>query len=329
MAPNKRGGPQRGTDSSVLSAEEIAARGCGTDEGEGTDSYDGSLAAEVRVFFTGLMFLTRLPVPAGTDHHPTYLMRSTMYFPLIGAVVGLWGAVFYEAGTVLWSPAVAAGASLLATVWLTGCFHEDGMADCIDGFGGGWGKAQILRIMRDSRVGTYALVGMAVLLQIKGAAVAALPGPATAMIVAHCVCRWPSLPLLHWCTYLEDDEHAKSGMYNWMARSQRLITIPRMLFGTACALAVPAALLGAHGTLVVSATVLAVTAAAIYYSNAILGGVVGDYIGATIQATEIAVYLALGADWGAVARGGWRPLATLFGAVLVPVAWTRRIVDFC
>jgi hypothetical protein len=128
MAPNKRGGPQRGTDCSVLSAEEIAARGSGTAEEEGTDSYDGSLAAEVRVFFTGalvcwlgvgvpvaisrplafavsprrllpalpllqlccdqlpprhhppkgLMFLTRLPVPPGTDHHPTYLMRSTM-----------------------------------------------------------------------------------------------------------------------------------------------------------------------------------------------------------------------------------------------------------
>jgi hypothetical protein len=49
MAPNKRGGPQ----SSVLSEEEIAARGRGTPEEEGTDSYDGTLAAEVRVFFTG------------------------------------------------------------------------------------------------------------------------------------------------------------------------------------------------------------------------------------------------------------------------------------
>jgi len=73
MAPNKRGGPQ----GSVLSHEEVAARGRGTPEEEGTDSYDGTWGAELRVFFTGLMFLTRLPVPAGTDHHPTYLMRST------------------------------------------------------------------------------------------------------------------------------------------------------------------------------------------------------------------------------------------------------------
>jgi hypothetical protein len=40
-----------------------------------------------------------------------------------------------------------------------GCFHEDGLSDCFDGFGGGWGKVQILRIMKDSRIGTYALVG--------------------------------------------------------------------------------------------------------------------------------------------------------------------------
>lgn len=46
-----------------------------------------------------------------------------------------------------------------ATLWLTGCFHEDGLADTIDGFGGGWTKSQILRIMRDSRVGSYALMG--------------------------------------------------------------------------------------------------------------------------------------------------------------------------
>jgi cobalamin synthase len=50
------------------------------------------------------------------------------------------------------------------------------MADSLDGFGGGWGRAQILRIMRDSRVGTYALVGMAILLQIRITAIQALQG---------------------------------------------------------------------------------------------------------------------------------------------------------
>lgn len=78
-------------------------------------------------------------------------MRSMCYFPIIGAVIGAWGAVFYNAAAVLLPASAAAGVSTLATVWLTGCFHEDGLSDCFDGFGGGWGRAQILRIMKDSR----------------------------------------------------------------------------------------------------------------------------------------------------------------------------------
>lgn len=186
MAPNKRGGP---ISAAILSEDEVAARGRGTCEEEGSDSYDGSLAAEIRVFFTGalgararcccgfvcgldggpetsprgddiararectlatalprsliatarpspsnagVMFLTRLPVPAGTDHHPTYLMRSICYFPLIGAaLVGPFGAAFFNAAAALWPRQAAAAAAVLATVWLTGCFHEDGLADCI------------------------------------------------------------------------------------------------------------------------------------------------------------------------------------------------------
>jgi hypothetical protein len=68
----------------------------------------------------GLMFLTRLPCPGWCDHHPAYLMRSMAYFPLFGALVGAWGAVFFQAASVLWPASIAAGASTLATVWLTG-----------------------------------------------------------------------------------------------------------------------------------------------------------------------------------------------------------------
>ena len=53
---------------------------------------------------------------------------------------------------------VAASASTVASVWLTGCFHEDGLVDTADGFGGGWTKSQVLRIMKDSRIGTYGSV---------------------------------------------------------------------------------------------------------------------------------------------------------------------------
>lgn len=69
------------------------------------------------------------------DHSPPFLMRSMQHFPLIGAAIGIWGAVFFNAAAVLVPPAVAAAASTLATVHITGCFHEDGLADVFDGFG--------------------------------------------------------------------------------------------------------------------------------------------------------------------------------------------------
>lgn len=59
-----------------------------------------------------------------------------MHFPLLGAAIGFWGVVFFNAAAVLFPPAVAAAASTLATVHITGCFHEDGLADVFDGFGG-------------------------------------------------------------------------------------------------------------------------------------------------------------------------------------------------
>jgi cobalamin synthase len=119
-------------------------------------------------------------------------------------------------------------------------------------------------------------------------------------------------------------------MYNVMARSQALVTPLRCLVGTLTSAGVAAAVLGPQAAAAAGAAAVAVSVAAVYYCRAIINGVVGDYIGATICVVEVAVYLVLGADWAALsAPGGWRPLATLAAAMLVPVVWGRRIVEFC
>jgi adenosylcobinamide-GDP ribazoletransferase len=112
------------------------------------DEFEARPRDELRCFFTGVMFLTRLPCPGWCDHHPGYLMRGMGYFPLLGALIGVWAAAFYDAAASLFPPLVAAAISSGGTLWLTGCFHEDGLCDTLDGFGGGWTKAQIMRIMR-------------------------------------------------------------------------------------------------------------------------------------------------------------------------------------
>ena len=130
--------------------------------------------------------------------------------------------------------------------------------------------------MKDSRVGTYALVGMALVLSIKVQAIVALmaapgggPGlAAAALVAAHASSRWTSLPLLYLCTYIQDEEDAKRGLYNWFAQSQRLLTPPRLALGTATAAAVPYLALGLGRALACYATVGVVTLGAGLYGRA-------------------------------------------------------------
>lgn len=115
---------------------------------------------EIRIFFTALMFYTRIPCPKWVDHSEEYINKSIRYFPLVGWIVGgLAGLVFIGSSTLV-NPFFAIVAYLTAGVLITGAFHEDGFADVCDGFGGGWTVEKILSIMKDSRVGAYGVVGL-------------------------------------------------------------------------------------------------------------------------------------------------------------------------
>jgi len=107
--------------------------------------------------------VTRLPGPTWVDHHPGYLMRGMAYFPISGSFIGIFVSVFFDLSyhTIGLPREIASVISEVASLWITGCFHEDGLADSSDGIGGGWTRDQILKIMTDTRLGTY---GCAVLL---------------------------------------------------------------------------------------------------------------------------------------------------------------------
>jgi len=126
-----------------------------------------NLMQHIRIFFTALMFFTRIPCPSWVDHSEEYLNKSSQYFPLVGGIVGAIGlAVLLGALWVLPVP-LAVLLSMVATVLATGAFHEDGFADMCDGFGGGWTKEKILDIMQDSRLGTFGAVGLGLLMAVK------------------------------------------------------------------------------------------------------------------------------------------------------------------
>lgn len=122
---------------------------------------------EIRIFFTALMFYTRIPCPKWVDHSAEYINKSTRYFPLIGWIVGAIATLFLVGGSYALTIALGVILSMAASILTTGAFHEDGFADMCDGFGGGWTKEQILNIMKDSRLGTYGAVGLFLILLMK------------------------------------------------------------------------------------------------------------------------------------------------------------------
>jgi adenosylcobinamide-GDP ribazoletransferase len=120
------------------------------------------------------VFLTRLRLAAparGADA----LSAAMRMFPVVGAGIGLAGGlVFALAGALGLGPWVSAVLALAGMIVLTGALHEDALADVVDGFGGGHDRAAKLAIMRDSHIGTYGVLALALSLALRLAALATL-----------------------------------------------------------------------------------------------------------------------------------------------------------
>jgi adenosylcobinamide-GDP ribazoletransferase len=260
---------------------------------------------EARLLAVALQFLTRVPLPAplarrmGWD--PGWLNDSARHFPLVGLGVGAVGAAVLAAAAALWPPPVAVGLSMAATLLLTGAFHEDGLADCVDGLGGAVDRARALAIMKDSRIGSYGALALLLVLGLKAAALAALPlgWAAAALCAAHTLSRAVAVGLIRALPYAGDPAQAKA-----KPLARRVSTA-----GCAIAFAWAAALLGtlavlqaglapyalpgprAWGAAVLAA--LGVGWACGRWFRRRLGGVTGDTLGAAQQLSELAVILAV------------------------------------
>src|SRR5260370_12044026 len=126
----------------------------------------------------GILFVTRLPVPHSAPVDSGDVAHASWAFPVAGALVGSAGALTYAiASGIRLPPALAAALALGATLLITGCLHEDGLADTADGLGGGRDRARKLEIMRDSRLGTYGACALMMSLLLRWTALAAMAGP--------------------------------------------------------------------------------------------------------------------------------------------------------
>ena len=247
---------------------------------------------ELEYFFAALRFFTRLPVPAWVGHTQDQLDHAARYFPLIGILIGGIGAGVTELAALALPIGVAVLLGMAATILATGAFHEDGFADSCDGFGGGWEKAQVLAIMKDSRVGSYATLGVGLMLLTKWNALVELDadfGPpllAIALIAGHAVSRLASTLLIYFLVYVRDDDSSKS-----KPLAQRM-ALHELAIAVAIGLA-PCLLLPPIDALVALAAVALTALLAARYFVRRIGGYTGDCLGATQQVCELAFYLGL------------------------------------
>ncbi len=228
-----------------------------------------------------LGLLTRLPVPG--RHR-----AAAWAFPLAGLVVGAIAAVVASVAMWLGVPGVlAALLALVVQAVLTGAMHEDGLADCCDGLWGGWSRAARLRIMKDSHIGTYGVLGLVLVVLLRWSALAllfdagAVWGP---LLAAAVLSRVPMVALMAGLRNARGTGlSAAVGRADWPATG---IAALIALFVTAVAgmpVFWPAVL------------VLLVTVAIGALAEVKIGGQTGDVLGASQQLAEAAVLMSLAA----------------------------------
>ncbi len=241
-----------------------------------------------------LRFFTRLRVGGSTAGAPLDIDRIAWAAPVAGVVVALIGALVLWLTALLGLPLLLrAGLATAALVLATGALHEDGLADVADGFGGGVTRARKLEIMRDSRVGAYGAIAIALALILRvGALAAALDGGSwraslSLMLVAALSRAAALTPLALLPSARADGAGAAAGQLHTNALAAA--------WGSALVIA---AALGLVTIGVVHALLAALMCGAgallmVALARRAIGGQTGDVAGAAQQCSEIAAWCGL------------------------------------
>jgi adenosylcobinamide-GDP ribazoletransferase len=226
----------------------------------------------VKRFLIALQFLTIIPVRIRGRVEEKDLGGSLLYFPAVGLLLGALTASIAFCLAPL-PPLV--GSILILTVWvaITGAVHLDGLADTCDGFYAGKGRDDILRIMRDSRIGAMGVIGVCLVLLAKFALIASIPAACLwkALVMAAVFSRWSQALACLISGYARKE--GKAGHFIGSARKKDIIT------GGLFTLTLFIALAGFKGVLVIAPAFIA-GLLFVRYAGMRIGGMTGDVIGA-------------------------------------------------
>lgn len=243
---------------------------------------------QLHIFLTAVMFYTRIPVPRSLPYSDEMLNRSTRWFPFIGWIVGGIGAGIFYGLQFVFPVMLAILLSMIATIFVTGAFHEDGFADFCDGFGGGYTKEKILTIMKDSRIGTYGSIGLVGILATKFLSLSSIDVKLIPLmlVAGHALSRLMPVVVIFTSEYARADLESKSKPIGKKGKTTDLLMA--IFFGLFWLAFFPFL----FSAIIVPALLL-VTAVFRKYITGKLGGYTGDCLGALQQLSEVLFYLGL------------------------------------
>lgn len=253
------------------------------------------LRRQWHLLMLSLQFYTRVPVRLLYDFNEADLNQASRYISLTGWLVALAVACAYLLGLYFYGPWGGAVLAIAAGVLITGAFHEDGLADAADGFGGGHTPERILEIMKDSRVGTYGALALALSLSLKMVILAQLAPDAALLLlwISHACSRALAISLIASLDYVRADQLSK------VKPVAKGIATRDIAIAVVIALA-PLLLAGVKALALAVVGLWLLRRASISYLSRRLGGYTGDCLGAVQQLAEIVLFLLLGALWSSI-----------------------------
>ena len=242
-------------------------------------------------FPLALTFLTVFPWPRLREVTPGDLVRSLFWYPWVGALLGL---IYWGAGVLLikfFLPLAAAALLLLLTVLLTRGLHLDGLADTVDGLGGGRTPEERLALMKDSRLGAFGGISLVLVLLLKFAFLQTLLSltMTRSLILFPLISRWGLVLLAGMAPYARPGGGLGQAMTDGA-------TTTLIAGATVSALILSFVAGGIRGPVILGLAGLVLWVLS-WYSSRTLGGITGDVYGATAELLETFVLGSL-ALWG-------------------------------
>ena len=244
-----------------------------------------SLPGFVTDILLACSLLTRIPLPHLPQAAFENSARAVWAYPIAGLVPGMLAWIMAQASLALGLPAgIAAGLVVAVLALVSGAMHEDGLADCADGFWGGSTPERRLDIMKDSQIGTFGVLTLFSVTGLRWLAYATLLGSSAAAVIAA-----PAMSRAMMAFLMYGLPHARrTGLSHSVGRPSAARAVLGVLVGFALAVL----FLGASAVPALLATIAAALAVALVARRKIEGQT-GDVLGAAQQLSELSALLTI------------------------------------